>query len=157
MVTVFVWTPQKTLSLGHASMLISRTLTESELQDMRKIAPTCPPFQNTYISWWPDGHSALGGEAHTYIQDTSAPYEDREPEHRINIYTLDEVPMETSWLRFKYHPGSRWHVFRNCATLVGHALRLGGGHFFLGDNITWTPHQVLTYSCQIAAGENVCR
>ena len=157
MVTVFVWIPKKTLSLGHASMLIARSLTDSELQEMRKVVPTCPPYQNTYISWWPDGTSVFGGEAHTYYQDTSAPYEDREPEHRINIYTLNEVPMETYWLRFKYNSSSQWHVFRNCATLVGRALRLGGGPFYLGDNITWTPHQVLVYACQIAAAETVCR
>jgi len=156
MTTVYVWLPNTRKSLGHASMKIAGKLRNVVPGGSGKIFENEGDqyYSETYISWWPAGN-LLGGDGvvHTYEEDISNAYEARDPEFRVDVQTLDEEAMTTFWFRFKYKlPKPDWHVFKNCATLVAHTLRAGGGPFYLGNNVTWTPAQVKAYASQLAGG-----
>jgi hypothetical protein len=171
MITVYVWIPQTTTSLGHASMKVSPRKPEVAgtvtMQDGSQFRNTTVDISDFYVSWWPKHQAAslrgaartlfMEGEAHTYQEDLNNANEGRDPEFQARIYTLDEDAIRKYWSAFRYNPDSRWHAITNCATLVGRCLRIGGGPFFLGDNVIWTPMQARTYAALIASSETVCQ
>lgn len=165
MVTVYVWLPggsssSSSKSLGHAAMQIAGMMPAGspeavgilEFEGNKDLGQ--PVYDETYISWWPDPNRnwwlASGGKTNTYADDISD--EGGMPGFRLEIQDrLDELEMRRYWWRFRHGANKRlWSVFQNCATLVGHTLRAGGGPFFLGDNVVWTPAQVKDYAIMIA-------
>ncbi len=148
MITVYVWLPSEHSFTGHASMKIVGNYSDSELDEIRKELPGFSSNYETYISWYPSSMNPFGdGEAINQQFDFSGP----QPDFTQEITNLDESASNIFWLRFKYkHPKSNWHLFSNCSTVVAHALRAGGGPFYLSFNVTWTPRQVKEYAIRIA-------
>lgn len=148
MITVYVWLPSEHSFTGHASMKIAGNLSETELAEIRKELPSFSSYDEAYISWYPSSMNPFGdGEATNMQYDFAGP----QPDFTQELSGLDESAMRTFWYRFKYkHPKSNWHLFSNCATVVAHALRAGGGPFYFSFNVTWTPRQVKEYAIQIA-------
>ncbi|MDQ2978042.1 MAG: hypothetical protein M3R62_02395 [Acidobacteriota bacterium] len=171
MITVYVWIPQTSTSLGHASMKISPRKPEFAgtvtFKDGSQVVNTTVDISEFYVSWWPKSQPPsfggiartflMEGEAHTFQEDINNANEARMPEFETRIYTLDEDAISKYWYNFRYKPSSHWHAITNCATLVGRCLRKAGGPLFLGDNVIWTPMQVKTYATQIAGSETVCQ